>query len=130
IARRIMARRPIYTTGELVDVIKDAIPAPARRRGGHPAKRTFQALRMEVNQELAHLDRGLDASVAALSPRGRLVVLSYHSLEDRMVKRRFADLAEQQAPRRLPPPADAPAPVIDILTRRAIRASAKEIGDN
>ena len=130
IVRRILDRRPLHTTGELVELIKDAIPAPARRRGGHPARRTFQALRMEVNQELAHLDRGLDASVRVLAPRGRLVVLSYHSLEDRMVKRRFADLAEHRAPRGLPPAPDTPAPVIDILTRRAIRASAEEIGDN
>jgi 16S rRNA (cytosine1402-N4)-methyltransferase len=131
IARRIVRRRPIDTTGELVDVIKDAIPAPARRRGGHPARRTFQALRIEVNRELEHLDRGLDAAVNVITPKGRLAVLSYHSLEDRMVKRRFAGWATGglHAPG-IPTQTSAIAPVVDIVTRRAIRASAREISDN
>ena len=87
-----MARRPLATTGDLVDAIKDAIPAPARRKGGHPARRTFQAIRMEVNRELPQLEAGLDESVHLLAPRGRVLVLAYHSLEDRMVKQAFQSL--------------------------------------
>ncbi len=78
----------------VVDVIKAAIPASARRAGGHPAKRTFQALRIEVNGELDVLRRGLDAAVRWLNPGGRLVVISYHSLEDRIVKDIFASYRE------------------------------------
>src|SRR2546426_5796265 len=112
IARRIVARRPIHTTAELAEVVRDAIPAPARRRGPHPARRTFQAIRMQVNQELEHLDAGLDAAFQALAPGGRLAVLSYHSLEDRMVKRRFADSSSgpPAAPPLPPPPRSPPAP--------------------
>jgi len=89
IARAIVAARPILTTTELAAVVRDAIPAPARRRGGHPAKRTFQALRIEVNDELAILPDALDQAIAALAPGGRCAVLSYHSGEDRIVKARF-----------------------------------------
>jgi 16S rRNA (cytosine1402-N4)-methyltransferase len=89
IASAIIAARPIHTTTQLADVVRDAIPAPARRRGGHPAKRTFQALRIEVNDELAMLPDALDQAIAALAPGGRCVVLSYHSGEDRIVKARF-----------------------------------------
>jgi 16S rRNA (cytosine1402-N4)-methyltransferase len=91
IARNIVAARPLHRTVELADVVRDAIPAPARRRGGHPARRTFQALRIEVNQELDVLGPALDAAVDALMPRGRCVVLAYHSGEDRIVKARFRD---------------------------------------
>jgi len=93
IARSIVAARPITTTTALADVVRDAIPAPARRRGGHPAKRTFQALRIEVNDELAVLPDALDQAIDALAPGGRCVVLSYHSGEDRIVKSRFRDAA-------------------------------------
>ena len=89
IARAIVAARPVLTTTELAAVVRDAIPAPARRRGGHPAKRTFQALRIEVNNELAVLADALDQAIGALAPGGRCVVLSYHSGEDRIVKERF-----------------------------------------
>ena len=89
IARAIVAARPIDTTTQLASVIRDAIPAPARRRGGHPAKRTFQALRIEVNEELAVLPDAIDQAIDALEPGGRCVVLSYHSGEDRIVKARF-----------------------------------------
>ena len=94
IAQFIVERReshPIETTGELVDIIKAAIPASARRAGGHPAKRTFQALRIEVNGELTVLRRGLDAAIRWLNPGGRIAVISYHSLEDRAVKEAFAE---------------------------------------
>jgi 16S rRNA (cytosine1402-N4)-methyltransferase len=89
IARAIVAARPITTTGQLADVVVSAIPAPARRRGGFPAKRTFQALRIEVNDELGVLPPALDAAIDALAPGGRLLVISYHSGEDRIVKERL-----------------------------------------
>jgi 16S rRNA (cytosine1402-N4)-methyltransferase len=89
IARAIVAARPIETTAQLATIIRDAIPAPARRRGGHPAKRTFQAIRIEVNRELAQLPGALDDAVEALAPHGRCAVLAYHSGEDRLVKDRF-----------------------------------------
>jgi 16S rRNA (cytosine1402-N4)-methyltransferase len=89
IARAVVAARPIHTTGQLADVVISAIPAPARRRGGHPAKRTFQALRIEVNGELAVLAPALDAALDVLAPAGRLLVISYHSGEDRIVKERL-----------------------------------------
>jgi 16S rRNA (cytosine1402-N4)-methyltransferase len=132
IARGIVARRPLRTTGELVDVIKEAIPAPARRRGGHPARRTFQAIRMEVNRELPNLAAGLDESVHLLAPGGRALVLAYHSLEDRLVKRRFAELsgtgpAEAYVPARLPRPVVEQRPVVRLLTRKPIRPSEAEV---
>ncbi len=90
IARAICAARPIQTTTELASVVTAAIPAAARRTGGHPAKRTFQAIRIEVNDELGVLPEALDAAVEATRPGGRIAVLSYHSGEDRIVKERFA----------------------------------------
>ena len=90
IARAICAARPIQTTTELAAVVTSAIPAPARRTGGHPAKRTFQAIRIEVNDELGVLPDALDQAVRATRPGGRIAVLSYHSGEDRIVKERFA----------------------------------------
>lgn len=89
IARAIVAARPVHTTTELADLVVGAIPAPARRRGGHPAKRTFQALRIHVNDELGVLPLALDAALTVLAPGGRLVVISYHSGEDRIVKERL-----------------------------------------
>lgn len=89
IARAVIVARPITTAGQLVDTIRAAIPAPARRRGGNPAKRTFQALRIEVNREVEVLPVGLDAAIDGLAPGGRCVVLSYHSGEDRIVGQRF-----------------------------------------
>jgi 16S rRNA (cytosine1402-N4)-methyltransferase len=93
IARAIVAARPIETTTELAAIVTAAIPAPARRTGGHPAKRTFQAIRIEVNAELRVLPDAVDAAVAATSPGGRVAVLSYHSGEDRIVKERFRQAA-------------------------------------
>jgi len=89
IARAIVAARPVRTTGQLAELVSGAIPAPARRRGGHPAKRSFQAIRIEVNQELDVLPVALDAALSVLAPGGRLLVISYHSGEDRIVKARF-----------------------------------------
>ena len=90
IAAAIVAARPIATTSQLAEAVTNAIPAPARRTGGHPAKRTFQAIRIEVNGELDVLPGALDQAVEATVPGGRVVVLSYHSGEDRIVKERFA----------------------------------------
>jgi 16S rRNA (cytosine1402-N4)-methyltransferase len=131
IARRVVARRPVETTGELAEIVRDAIPAPARRRGPHPARRTFQAIRMEVNRELPHLEAGLDAAFGALAPGGRLAVLSYHSLEDRTVKHRFLDWSSRPPlPRGLPEPPGAPPPPGRMVTRRALRPSTEEIAMN
>jgi 16S rRNA (cytosine1402-N4)-methyltransferase len=142
VAAEIVRRRPLTTTGDLVDAIKAAIPAPARRRGGHPARRTFQAIRMEVNRELPNLDAGLHESVHLLTPGGRVLVLAYHSLEDRAVKRRFAEWSNTaprpHRPRALPEPAaDAPGggeapgePPVRVLTRRPRRPSDAEIARN
>lgn len=89
IARAIVAARPIHTTAELADIVASAIPAPARRRGGHPAKRTFQALRISLNKELEILPKAIDSAVRRTRSGGRVAVLSYHSGEDRIIKARF-----------------------------------------
>ena len=89
IARAIVSARPIHTTSELADIVAAAIPAPARRRGGHPAKRTFQALRISLNKELEILPNAIDSAVRRTSSGGRVAVLSYHSGEDRIIKARF-----------------------------------------
>jgi 16S rRNA (cytosine1402-N4)-methyltransferase len=89
IAHAIVSARPIETTAELAAIVRDAIPAPARRRGGHPAKRTFQAIRIEVNRELEVLGASIDDAIDVLAPGGRCAVLAYHSGEDRIVKDRF-----------------------------------------
>ncbi|HEX7590249.1 MAG TPA: 16S rRNA (cytosine(1402)-N(4))-methyltransferase RsmH, partial [Demequinaceae bacterium] len=105
IARAIVRRRaiaPITRTGDLVEIVRGAIPAAARAKGGNPAKRTFQALRIAVNDELGILARAIPAAIEATAVGGRIVVLAYHSLEDRLVKRAFAAGAEDQTPRLLP----------------------------
>ena len=89
IAERIVAARPVDTTQQLAEIVKEAIPAATRRTGGHPATRTFQGLRIAVNDELREIEDGLDTALELLSPGGRCVVISYHSLEDRIVKHRF-----------------------------------------
>lgn len=104
IARAVVSARPIATTTQLADVVRSAIPAATRRTGGHPAKRTFQALRIEVNDELGTLDRSLDQAIEALRPGGRIAVLSYHSGEDRIVKHHLRQAAggDCRCPRQLP----------------------------
>ena len=91
IARAIVEARPVADTEHLAEIVRDAIPAPARRTGGHPAKRTFQAIRIEVNRELDQLADALDGALSVLAPGGRLAVMSYHSLEDRLVKSTFRE---------------------------------------
>jgi 16S rRNA (cytosine1402-N4)-methyltransferase len=131
IARAIVAARPLRTTGELVDAIKTGIPAPARRRGRHPARRTFQAIRMEVNRELPNLAAGLDESVHLLIPGGRILVIAYHSLEDRLVKRRFATWAGRDDPEPPGMPVTRPRnPLVRLLTRRPRRPDADEAAEN
>ncbi len=133
IARRVVAERaerPFRGSARLADLVRDAVPAPARRTGGHPAKRTFQALRIEVNDELAVLARALPAAVDAVRVGGRVVVLAYHSLEDRPVKQLFARNARAQVPPDLPVVPPDREPVLRLLTRGAERASADEIRRN
>ena len=122
---------PIETSEQLVDIIKAAIPASARRAGGHPAKRTFQALRIEVNGELDVLRSGLDAAIRWLNPGGRLVVISYHSLEDRIVKETFAKFANRcTCPPDLPVCMCGKQPILDIVTRKPVLPTAEEIERN
>lgn len=134
IAKKIVERRsskPLRSTFDLVDVVKDAIPAPARRRGGHPAKRTFQAIRIEVNGELEELQSALNQSVGWLNKGGRIVVISYHSLEDRIVKRTFGDLSRGcVCPPELPVCVCKKQPLLKILTKKAVVPSEKEIEEN
>ena len=124
-------RAPIRTTGELVDLIKAAIPAAARRRGPHPARRVFQALRIEVNGELTALAESLPQAIDLLAPGGRVVVLAYHSLEDRIVKRTFVAAAtgREGTSHPLAPPV-ATSPRLAILTRRPETPNADEVAAN
>ena len=124
-------RRPIATTFELVQVIKDAIPASARRAGPHPARRTFQALRIEVNREIDVLDGAIRTAVRWLAPGGRVAVIAYHSLEDRVIKTVFNELAAGcTCPPGLPVCVCGRVPVLRIVTRKAIVPSADEIESN
>jgi 16S rRNA (cytosine1402-N4)-methyltransferase len=124
------ARTPITSTQRLSAIVKDAIPAATRRTGGNPAKRTFQALRIEVNDELGTLRRALPAALGVLAVGGRVVVLAYHSLEDRIVKRELARLSTDQAPPGLPVPATAARPQFRLLTRGAERPDSEEVRSN
>ncbi|HVF04803.1 MAG TPA: 16S rRNA (cytosine(1402)-N(4))-methyltransferase RsmH [Frankiaceae bacterium] len=131
VARAIVAGRPWATTAPLADAVRTAIPAATRRHGGHPAKRTFQALRIEVNAELAALTRALPAAIAALRVGGRLVVLAYHSLEDRAVKRAFAEgLTGCVCPPDLPMCACGREPELRLLVRGAEEPTAAEVEAN
>jgi len=123
-------RAPFTTSARLVELLYDAIPAPARRTGGHPAKRTFQALRMEVNDELGVLRRAIPAAIDSLAVGGRVVVESYQSLEDRLVKQAFAAVTKVDVPPDLPfVPADRE-PFLRLVTRGAERADDDEIAAN
>jgi 16S rRNA (cytosine1402-N4)-methyltransferase len=134
IAREIVRRRRVESferTGQLVDAIRAAIPAPARFGDGHPAKRVFQALRIAVNDELEQLEAALPAAVEMLRPGGRLAVISFHSLEDRIVKRYFRD--EERGcvcPPEFPVCACGRQPVLRVVTHKVVRPSARETALN
>ena len=134
IAREIVRRRqerPFETTVELVDAIKAAIPAAARRHGHHPARKMFQAIRIEVNHELDVLERGLEAAVRWLNPGGRICVISYHSLEDRIVKRLFQKRSQGcTCPPDLPVCVCGNVPVLKVITRKPLVASGEEVKRN
>lgn len=133
IAAQVVRRRqsrPFTTTGELVELLYEAIPAPARRTGGHPAKRTFQALRVAVNAELDSLRAALPAALDALAVGGRAVVMSYQSMEDRIVKGVFAAATASRTPPGLPVELPGHEPEFAALTRGAERAGADEIEHN
>jgi 16S rRNA (cytosine1402-N4)-methyltransferase len=125
------ARRPVATTSDLVEIVKAAIPAAARREGGHPARRTFQAFRIEVNAELDVLERALRSAIRWLTPGGRIAVISYHSLEDRIVKRVFAENSQGcTCPPDLPVCTCGNVPVVRVVTRKPVVPTTKEIESN
>ncbi|PMC38337.1 16S rRNA (cytosine(1402)-N(4))-methyltransferase [Bacillus sp. UMB0899] len=134
IARKIESQReiqPIRTTGELVDIIKDAIPAPARRKGGHPAKRIFQAIRIAVNDELKVFEEAIEQSIELLNPQGRVSVITFHSLEDRICKSAFKDAATPpELPRNMPFIPEGYEPKVKIITRKPILPSEQELEEN
>ena len=134
IARKVVeerAKAPSETTLQLVEVIKRGIPAAARRSGGHPARKTFQALRIEVNHELDVLDRGLQAAVRWANPGGRICVIAYHSLEDRIVKHIFTELSRGcTCPPDLPVCVCGNVPILKVRTRKPLVASDEEVAAN
>jgi 16S rRNA (cytosine1402-N4)-methyltransferase len=136
-ARRIAAaivaerdRQPLTSTLRLADLVREAVPAAARRHGGHPAKRVFQALRIEVNGELEQLRDGLPAALDALAVGGRIAVLAYHSLEDRLVKRALVARERSRLPADLPVTAEQTRPELEPLTRGAEKATTEEVAVN
>jgi len=131
IARAIVANRPVETTGRLVEIIRDAVPAPARRTGGHPATRSFQAMRIEVNEELAILRPALETAISLLAAGGRCATLAYHSGEDRIVKQTMRDASTGgcTCPPGLPCQCGA-VPTVRLLKRGAWKPSADEIARN
>lgn len=134
IARKIEAARevkPISTTGELVDLIKEGIPAPARRKGGHPAKRIFQAIRIAVNDELGVFEDSLNQAIDLLNPGGRISVITFHSLEDRICKVIFKKASETpDLPKGLPIIPDEFKPELKLITRKPIVPSEEELEHN
>ncbi|WEV39337.1 16S rRNA (cytosine(1402)-N(4))-methyltransferase RsmH [Lactobacillus sp. ESL0680] len=133
IARKIVERRqikPVETTFELVDLIKEAIPAYARRTGGHPAKKTFQALRVAVNHELDVLRESLEEAIKLLKPNGRISVITFQSDEDKIVKNIFKKYSEVEVPRGMPMIPDSMKPTLRLVNRKPIVASDKELDDN
>ena len=134
IAARIVSARskaPITSTLQLAELVKSAIPAAARRRGGHPARRTFQALRIEVNHELEALEEGLTAAVRWANPGGRICVISYHSLEDRIVSHVFSEMSRGcTCPPDFPVCVCGNVPILHVRTRKALVAGADEVEAN
>lgn len=134
IARAIEKHReekPIETTFELVEIVKEAIPAPARRKGGHPAKRTFQALRIAVNDELNVFEQALNDALEMVSVKGRVAVITFHSLEDKICKYTFQQVTQlPELPRGMPVIPDYLKPRFQKITKKPIIASEKEMEDN
>jgi 16S rRNA (cytosine1402-N4)-methyltransferase len=134
IASRIVQAReakPIETTGELTSIIKSAIPAAAREGGHHPAKRSFQAIRIEVNAELDVIRPALEAAAKRLNPGGRMAVITFHSLEDRIVKQTFADMASGcTCPRGLPVCVCGKTPTVKVISRKPILPDGEELENN
>ncbi|BFK22669.1 16S rRNA (cytosine(1402)-N(4))-methyltransferase RsmH [Massilimicrobiota timonensis] len=134
IARAIARHReqkPIETTFELVDIIKEAIPAPARRKGGHPAKRTFQALRIAVNDELNVFEQALNDALTLLNVHGRIAVITFHSLEDKICKYTFQEVTKQpELPRGMPVVPEYLKPQFKKITKKPIVASDEELLEN
>jgi 16S rRNA (cytosine1402-N4)-methyltransferase len=128
VRERVKAR--ITSTARLAELVREAIPAATRRTGGHPAKRSFQALRIEVNAELSTLEAAIPAALDALAVQGRVVVMAYQSLEDRIVKRAFAERARSTSPVDLPVELPGSGATLRLLTRGAETASAAEIATN
>jgi 16S rRNA (cytosine1402-N4)-methyltransferase len=124
------AREPFTNTARLAELVRDSIPAATRRTGGHPAKRTFQALRIEVNDELGALNRALPAALEAVAVGGRVVVITFHSLEDRIVKQAFAAGAADRTPPDMPVPVPELGPVLRLVTRGGEAATDEEVAAN
>ena len=124
------AEEPFTSSARLVDLIRASIPAAARRTGGNPAKRTFQALRIEVNDELGAYERALPEALEVVEPGGRVVVLAYHSLEDRLTKRAFARVTTTDVPRDVPFVPEGHEPAFRLLTRGSEQASDAETATN
>ena len=124
------SREPFTNTARLAELVRESIPAATRRTGGHPAKRTFQALRIEVNDELGALERALPAAVDALAIGGRVVVITFHSLEDRIVKQTLAADATDRTPPEFPVPVPELGPVLRLLTRGGEAATDAETAAN
>lgn len=134
IARKIeiaREKKPIETTFELVDIIKEGIPAPARRKGGHPAKRIFQAIRIAVNDELQAFEDSLNQAIQLLKTGGRISVITFHSLEDRICKTTFKKWSETPSlPPGLPVTPDEHQPILKLITRKPIVPTEEEIAEN
>lgn len=134
VARKIEAKRaqsPIKTTGELVEIIKEGIPAAARRTGGHPAKRIFQAIRIAVNNELKVFEQAIEQAIELLNPGGRISVITFHSLEDRICKSAFKKAAElPQLPPNLPVIPKEFQPIVKLVTRKPILPTEEELNAN
>lgn len=125
------AEKPIETTLELVDIIKAAIPAKMRRDGPHPAKRTFQAIRIEVNSELKILNKAIEDGVNRLNPGGRMAIITFHSLEDRIVKLKFRELQDPcTCPREFPVCVCGKSPIVKLISRKGIAPTKEEIEEN
>lgn len=128
---RVRAKAPIKTTGELVEIIKTAIPAPARRKGGHPAKRIFQAIRIAVNDELGAVEDSLEQAIHVIKKGGRISVITFHSLEDRIVKTMFKEYSTpQDLPPGLPVVPEEYQPILKLVNRKPIMASETELAEN